>query len=166
MEIAWSYQSIDPYVKRRSSRRGTTAFWNRPLTASASGDPTGFYWRDATSPYADTFEIRREGDEYELQLDTYGQKLSDGTRTTGAIRGRFELSQNGCAGAYLAPEDECSIFILFTPGGANVHQFGGSLFGAGAWAGGAYRRSHTPGEQRGLRRHSGATPAASADVKF
>jgi hypothetical protein len=133
-----------------------------PLAASAGCDPTGSYLQGAFGAYADTFEVTRVGDEYELQLDTYGQKLSDGNRTTGAIRGRLELSQNGCAGAYLAPDEECSVFILFSRSGAEVHQFGSCLFGFGASAGGTYRRLRAHGGQRRLTRPSSGMPAASA----
>ena len=59
-----------------------------PLAASASCDPIGSYLRGASGAYAGTFEVSRMGDEYELQLDTYGQELSDGNRVSGAIRGR------------------------------------------------------------------------------
>jgi len=104
------------------------------------------------------------GDEYELQLDTYGQELSDGNRTSGAIRGSLELSQNGCAGAYLAPDEECSVFIMFNGSGAEVHQFGSCLFGYSASAGGTYRRLRPHGGQRGLTHSSNGMPAASVDA--
>lgn len=116
-----------------------------PLAASAGCDPTGSYSRSAAGANGDTFDVRRVGDAYELELHTYGQKLADGNWTFGAIRGTLELSENGCAGAYLEPDEECSIFILFKRGGAEVHQFGSCFFGSGAWAGGSYRRllAHT-----------------------
>lgn len=135
-----------------------------PLAASASCDPTGSYLQGVFGGYAGTFEVSRVGDEYELQLDTYGQKLSDGNRASGAIRGRLELSQNGCAGAYLAPHEECSVFITFNRSGAEVHQFGSCLFGYGASAGGTYRRLRAHGRQRGSTRSSSEMPAASADA--
>jgi hypothetical protein len=135
-----------------------------PLAASASCDPTAPYFRGASGAYANTFEVSRMGDEYELQLDTYGQKLSDGNRTFGAIRGRLELSQNGCAGAYLAPDEECSVFIMFNRSGAEVHQFGSCLFGYGASAGGTYRRLRPHGGQRGLTHSSSGMRAASVDA--
>jgi hypothetical protein len=135
-----------------------------PLAASAICDPTGSFLQGASGAYADTFQVSRMGNEYELQLDTYGQKLSDGNRTFGAIRGRLELSQNGCAGAYLAPDEECSVFIMFNRSGAEVHQFGSCLFGDGAWAGGTYRRLRPHSGQRGLTRSSSGMPSASVDA--
>lgn len=135
-----------------------------PLAAGASCDPTGSYLQGAFGVYADNFEVSRIGDDYELQLHTYGQKLSDGNRTFGAIRGRLELSQNGCAGAYLAPDEECSVFIMFNHSGAEVHQFGSCLFGNDASAGGTYRRLRPHGGQRGLTRSSSRMPPASVDA--
>lgn len=108
--------------------------------ASAACDPSGSYLRGASGPFGSSFDVSHTGDEYALQLDTYGQKLADGTITSGAIRGNLELSQTGCAAAYLAPEEECAIFIVFNRGGAELHQFGNCSFGAGASAGGHYRR--------------------------
>lgn len=135
-----------------------------PLAASASCDPTGSFLRGAPGAYADTFQVSRIGTEYELQLDTYGRKLADGNWTFGAIRGRLELSQNGCAGAYLLPDEECSVFIMFNRSGAEVHQFGSCLFGDGAWAGGSYRRLRPHGGQRGLTRLSNGMPAAATEA--
>jgi hypothetical protein len=111
-----------------------------PMMASAACDPSGSYLRGASGPYGSSFDVSHSGDDYTLQLDTYGQKLADGTLTSGAIRGNLELSQTGCAAAYLAPEEECAIFIVFNRGGAELHQFGNCSFGAGASAGGHYRR--------------------------
>ena len=135
-----------------------------PLAAGARCNPTGSYSQGASGAYAGTFEVSRVGDEYALQLDTYGQKLPDGNRTFGAIRGKLALSENGCAGAYLAPEEECSVFIVFNRSGAEVHQFGSCLFGYGASAGGTYRRLRVHGGQRGLLRSSSEKPAASANA--
>lgn len=135
-----------------------------PLAESASCDPTGSYLQGASGAPAGTFEVSRVDNEYELQLDTYGQKLSDGNRTFGTIRGKFGLSSNGCAGAYLAPHEECSVFITFNRRGAEVHQFGSCLFGYGASAGGTYRRLREHGGQSGSTRSSSKMPAESADA--
>ena len=134
-----------------------------PLAARAGCDPTGSYLQGTPDAYTGTFKVSRVGDEYELQLDTYGQKLSDGNRTFGAVRGKFALSENGCAGAYLAPDDECAVFIGFNRRGAEVHQFGSCLFGFGVSAGGIYRRLRAHGGLRGLTQSSSGMPAASAD---
>jgi hypothetical protein len=131
-----------------------------PFAASAACDPTGTYSRGARDAHADSFEVRRAGDKYELQLSAYGQKLADGTWTGGAIRGEFELSEHGCASAYLNPGEECAIFILFNRS-AVAHQFGSCHFGAGVRAGGTYRRLSARGGQVSFTRSPGAIPEAS-----
>lgn len=120
-----------------------------PLGAKAACGPTGSFLRGSEHAYATTLEVSRIGDGYELQLSTFGQKLADGNRTVGAIRGRLEMSMNGCAGAYLAPTDECSIFVVFNRRGAEVHQFGHCHFGHDAWAGGKYPRIRSNEKRRG-----------------
>lgn len=133
-----------------------------PIVAQAACDPAGTYLRGSRGPHETSFEIQQVGGDLELRLSTYGQKMPDGNWTTGAVRGRVLLSENGCVGAYLAPQEECSIFFAFRADRAEVHQFGSCLFGASAGAGGTYRRLRG---QQGLTGRSSGAPMASADLQ-
>lgn len=74
-------------------------------------------------------------------VSSSGVRFFDGVRTVGAARGKLDLSDKQCIGAYLAPEDECALFFVFRAKALAVHQFGSCMFGAGAWAGGSYKRT-------------------------
>ena len=135
-----------------------------PGIAQAACEPAGEFLRGARGPHQTSFQLSAVDGAYELQLDTYGQKYADGTRTVGTVKGKFVVSDHGCVGAYLAPEEECSLFVVFRADGAEVHQFGSCFFGAGAWAGGSYRRVRS-GARRGLAGRSSEAPSASAELQ-
>jgi len=118
-----------------------------PLAASAACDPSGEYVRDPEA----LLSIHRVNDEYELMLNSEGQQMPDGTMTSGAVRGKFSLSDVGCAGAYLNPGEDCALFVNIFSDRAEVHQFGDCSFGASAWGGGVYRRDR---KQKGSTRPS------------
>jgi hypothetical protein len=135
-----------------------------PGTAQAACDPAGAFTRGARGPHQTSFQVSAIEGGYELQLDTYGQKYADGTRTVGTAKGKLAMSDHGCVGAYLVPAEECSLFVVFRADGAEVHQFGSCFFGAGAWAGGAYRRVRSVAP-RGLTGRSSGSPSAPAELK-
>jgi hypothetical protein len=117
---------------------------NSALALGAECQPQGEYRKISQSD--DTLSIRTVDEKLQLQLSTAGQVLADGVRTSGAVKGEFVMSDEGCVGAYNNPDEECALFVEFSASVAKVHQFGSCLFGAGAWGGGQYKR---------LKSHSG-----------
>jgi hypothetical protein len=106
--------------------------------AYAGCDPSGSY--KGNPALEQSVVVARTGESFEVWVHSSGQRVAGGVRTTGAAHGKLELSEHQCVGAYLAPEEECSLFFVFRAKGVDVHQFGHCGFGAGAWAGGPYTR--------------------------
>ncbi len=116
--------------------------------------PEGMYQKSGQAK--DTLTIRTVQNELELQLSVAGKLLQDGNRTSGAAKGPFFMSSDGCVGVYVSPENECTLVVVFEAASAKVHQFGSFLFGAGVWGGGEYRRlKHFSG--KGLNRRANQT---------
>ncbi|WP_019142726.1 hypothetical protein [Noviherbaspirillum massiliense] len=110
--------------------------------AAADCRPEGDYQRPGK--HDDELTVTKDNDEFELGLSTSGQLMADGVRTIGAIKGPLSMSSDGCVGALISPDDDCTLFVEFGVSSATVHQFGSCNFGNGAWGGGKYRRLKQP----------------------